>query len=83
MCPGTGFARLSYGQARALLDEYTALWKGGLGEDAPDWLTRHGWQPHFHDLATLAASYGRPIPGPANGGFITAVRVEEQHARAL
>jgi methyltransferase (TIGR00027 family) len=72
-------------QARQLptMDQYTALWKGGLGEDAPDWLTRHGWQPRFHDFATLAAFYGRPTPGSASGGFITAVRTEEQHAHAL
>ena len=25
VCPDTGFARLSYGQARALLDEHTAV----------------------------------------------------------
>jgi O-methyltransferase involved in polyketide biosynthesis len=57
------------------LREYTSLWKGGLGPDTPHWLTRRGWQPELHDLAALAASYQRPAPGRAHGGFLTAVRV--------
>lgn len=63
-------------QARAMptMDRYTALWKGGLGEDASDWLTRHGWRTQTQDLATIAASYDRPIPGSSDGGFLTAVR---------
>jgi hypothetical protein len=50
------------------------MWKGGLGEDAPEWLARHGWQTQAHDRAALAASYGRPVTGPWIGGFLTAVR---------
>jgi methyltransferase (TIGR00027 family) len=65
-------------QARAMpsMDRYTALWKGGLGEDPSDWLARHGWRARIHDLATVAASYGRPVPGSVSGGFLTAVREE-------
>jgi len=50
-------------QARAMptMDRYAALWKGDLGDDAPDW-------------ATVAASFGRPVPGSVGGGFLTAVR---------
>jgi len=44
------------------MGQYTLLWKGGLGEDGPGWLSRHVWQPQIHDLAELAASYGRPVP---------------------
>ncbi len=33
VCPGTGLARLSYGQARALLDEHTAVRGPGTGWD--------------------------------------------------
>ncbi len=33
MCPDTGLARLSYGQARALLDEHTAVHGPGTGWD--------------------------------------------------
>jgi methyltransferase (TIGR00027 family) len=64
------------GQARAIpaLAEVTRLWKGGLGDDAPGWLTRHGWQPRSHDRAALAASYGRAVTSPSTGGFLTAVR---------
>lgn len=63
-------------QARAIgvMDQYTALWKGGLGEEASGWLDRHGWHTRTHDLATLAASYGRAVPGSSGGGFLTAIR---------
>jgi methyltransferase (TIGR00027 family) len=63
-------------QARAIpaLAEVTLLWKGGLGEDARDWLARHGWRAQSHDRAALAAAYGRPLTGPSVGGFLTAVR---------
>jgi methyltransferase (TIGR00027 family) len=62
--------------ARAIpaMDQFTSLWKGGLGADAPDWLTRHGWQAHTHNRAALAASYGRAVPASSSGGFVTAVR---------
>lgn len=42
VCPDTGFARLSYGQARALLDEATA--KGGPGT---------GWDLHEYRHSSL------------------------------
>jgi len=57
------------------MQQYTSLWKGGLGDDAPAWLTGHGWQTRFHELAELANSYRRPVPGPARGGFLAATRV--------
>lgn len=56
------------------MEAYAALWKGGLGEDAPDRLTRLGWRPRFHDVAALAASYGRPTARGTVSGFLTAVR---------
>jgi methyltransferase (TIGR00027 family) len=61
-------------QARQMpaIRQYTALWKGGLGDDALHWLTRHGWRPKFRELAALAASYRRPVPGQARSGFLTA-----------
>ena len=52
----------------------TSLWKGGLGADTPDWLTRHGWRVQTHDIGPVAASYRRRIPGRASGGFLTATR---------
>jgi methyltransferase (TIGR00027 family) len=63
-------------QARELptMGQYRALWKGGLRADAPGWLSRHGWRPRLHARAELAAAYGRPVPGPSGGGFVTAVR---------
>ncbi len=63
-------------QARAIpaMDQFTKLWMGGLGADAPDWLTRHGWQAHTNDRAALAAAYGRAVPASSSGGFVSAVR---------
>jgi 2'-5' RNA ligase len=57
------------GQASQMptMQQYARLWKGGLGEDAPRWLTSHGWQPEFHDLVTVA-TYQRPVPAQARGG---------------
>ncbi|MEV1176081.1 SAM-dependent methyltransferase [Nonomuraea sp. NPDC049784] len=69
-----GSMLLAQARGMAAMDPYTSLWKGGLGKDAPSWLHRHGWQSQIHDLAELAACYGRPAPGPASGGFLTAVR---------
>jgi methyltransferase (TIGR00027 family) len=65
-------------EARAMpaMNQFTKLWKGGLGTDAPDWLARQGWQVHTHDRAALAAAYGRAVPASSSGGFLTAVRLE-------
>ena len=64
------------GQARQMpaMHQYTKLWKGGLGDDAPRWLTSHRWQPEYRELAATAATYQRPVPGEAHGGFLTAIR---------
>ena len=51
-----------------------ALWQGGLGEDNAAWLAGHGWRPARHDLAEVAAGYGRPAPDDAHSGFVTATR---------
>src|SRR6266536_284898 len=52
-----------------------SLWKGGIAEDAPDWLSRHGWRTRLYDYAALAASYGRPITAISSGSFLVAVRL--------
>jgi hypothetical protein len=44
-CPDTGLARLSYGQARALLDEHTALRGPGTGWDLHEY--RHSALTHL------------------------------------
>ncbi|MFB7575670.1 tyrosine-type recombinase/integrase [Streptomyces sp. NPDC056165] len=44
-CPDTGFARLSYGQARALLDEHTAVRGPGTGWDLHEY--RHSSLTHL------------------------------------
>ncbi|MEZ0066311.1 methyltransferase (TIGR00027 family) [Streptacidiphilus sp. MAP12-20] len=51
----------------------TALWRGGLGQDAAQWLRRHGWLVHDVGAPELAARYGaeRLTHG---GGFLLAER---------
>lgn len=63
------------GRAAALpgMGQYAALWKGGLGDGAEDWLSRNGWHPQFHDGAGFAAACGRPAE-EAPSGYLTAVR---------
>jgi methyltransferase (TIGR00027 family) len=56
------------------MQQYTTLWKGGLGDDAPGWLASRGWRPRLHELADLAAFYRRPVHDQARGGFLTALR---------
>lgn len=57
VCPDTGLARLSYGQARALLDEHTALRGPGTGWDLHE--HRHSSLTHLGEqgasLLTLMA----------------------------
>jgi len=51
-----------------------ALWQGGLGEDNAAWLEARGWRAVRHDMAGVAAGYGRPAPEDSRSGFITATR---------
>jgi hypothetical protein len=57
VCPDTGLARLSYGQARALLDEHTALHGPGTGWDLHEY--RHSALTH---LGEQGASVNRALP---------------------
>lgn len=50
VCPDTGLARLSYGQARALLDEHTALRGPGTGWDLHEY--RHSALTHLGEQGT-------------------------------
>ncbi|MEV1005040.1 site-specific integrase [Nonomuraea sp. NPDC050202] len=49
VCPDTGLARLAYGQARALLDEHTALNGPGTGWDLHEF--RHSALTHLGEAA--------------------------------
>jgi methyltransferase (TIGR00027 family) len=51
------------------------MWKGGLGQVLPDWLAMAGWRVRVEDGRAIADGYGRPVPGTAGFGFLTAVRV--------
>lgn len=65
---------LAKARAAPEMDEVTALWKGGLGEDLAGWLDRAGWAVHTYDGATLAGRYGRSHPDANSVGFLTAVK---------
>lgn len=54
--------------------EVTALWRGGLGGDAPKWLAAHGWRPETVTVAELSVRYGREPLDNTRGGFVTATR---------
>jgi methyltransferase (TIGR00027 family) len=71
--PMGGAAARAEAQAVAAMNEYAALWRGGL-PDAPEWLANRGWRPEVQRQADVAARYGRPIEEPVTGGFVTAVR---------
>lgn len=63
VCPDTGMARLSYGQARALLDHHTALAGPGTGWDLHEFrhsaLTHLGRTPGVNLLLLMAKSRHR------------------------
>lgn len=71
---------LAKARASREMDEVTALWKGGLGEDLAGWLGTRGWQVDTHDGATLAERYGRSHPDAASVGFLRAVKGGEPAA---
>src|SRR5690606_38880684 len=54
--------------------EVVSLWRPGLGQATPGWLTDHGWRVLTHDLDTVADTYHRPAPVAVIGGFATATR---------
>ena len=65
---------LAKAKASREMDQVTALWKGGLGEDLAGWLGERGWRVDTVDGATLADRYGRSHPDAASVGFLTAVK---------
>jgi methyltransferase (TIGR00027 family) len=71
-----GTSPISHARTMPGMSRITALWKGGLGAETPDWLGRHGWRVQTHSIGPVAASYHRSIPGRASGGFLTATRGE-------
>ena len=67
VCPDTGLARLSYGQARALLDEQGALHRPGTGWDLHEY--RHSALTHLGEqgrLAVIAELTSLLAPGGSN-----------------
>jgi methyltransferase (TIGR00027 family) len=58
------------------LAQFTQMWKGGLGRELPQWLTRHGWQVRIEDRDRIADAYGRPSPVPSDGGYLISMRAD-------
>jgi methyltransferase (TIGR00027 family) len=46
----------------AYTDYIKSLWRSGGQADPTGWLDRNGWQTDSYSTATLAQSYGRPLP---------------------
>ena len=67
---GTSLATGAGGTAGT--EHLTSLWKGGLGQDVTGWLAHRGWQTQVRDLASVAASYGRPATADTRSAFVTA-----------
>ena len=64
-------------QARSIpaMEQVTSMWEGGLTHDAAKWLRHHQWKVHIYDRSSLAKDYGRPMPGTATAGLLTATRL--------
>jgi methyltransferase (TIGR00027 family) len=56
------------------MGEDTAMWRSGLGSEAPVWLSRHGWRTRVHEVAAVARGYGRPPPASERSGPDTFTR---------
>lgn len=59
---------------RPIIGEFASLRKGGLGEDTPGWLARHGWMVETRLRAEVASSCGREMEERRTGGFLIATR---------
>jgi methyltransferase (TIGR00027 family) len=56
------------------MDQYTSLWRGGLGRETLPWLAGHGWLPVRHETRQVAAALGRTAPEHVAGALIEATR---------
>ena len=65
VCPDTGLARLSYGQARALLDEHTAVRGPGTGWDLHEY--RHSALTHLGEQGASPADADGEVPAQEAG----------------
>jgi methyltransferase (TIGR00027 family) len=65
---------VEYYQQAGQLRDITALWKGGLGEDAVAFFSRRGWRASATDRKATAESYGREDPGQNPGEFVLATK---------
>ncbi|HEY1704704.1 MAG TPA: SAM-dependent methyltransferase [Trebonia sp.] len=54
--------------------ELASLWQGGLADEAPGWLSGHGWRHQLHDVTAFAATLQRPELDPGPFDYLTAIR---------
>jgi methyltransferase (TIGR00027 family) len=66
---------VEYFRQSGQLRDVTALWKGGLGEDAVPFFERRGWRASVADRKATAESYGRTDPGHNAGEFLIGTKV--------
>jgi hypothetical protein len=57
VCPDTGLARLSYGQARALLDEHTAVGGPGTGWDLQEYRNSSARRTQVRNVSASAVPW--------------------------
>lgn len=50
------------GARAAISPELVAMWRGGPSSDLNPWLGGRGWTADIHDVAQVAAGYGRAAP---------------------
>ena len=55
------------------MEEVAAMWKGGLDDDAAEWLHQRGWKVESFDRTAYAQDLGRTLVDPT-GRFLTATR---------
>jgi methyltransferase (TIGR00027 family) len=71
----TGVVSTDPAEHKQIMAEFTSLRKGGLGEDTPTWLSRHGWTVETRERADIADSYGRGMKERRTGAFLIATRL--------
>jgi methyltransferase (TIGR00027 family) len=69
-----GSPLLAMAREMPTMKQYAAMWKGGLGQEASDWLERAGWSVEHHDFAAVAGALGRSNPDWDYGQFLTATK---------
>jgi O-methyltransferase involved in polyketide biosynthesis len=73
--------RAQAGESPAM-ERLGSLWKGGLGQDMPDWLAHHGWQAETHELAPVAGLLRPARPRPSSQRLRNGDGADQRGSRA-